>query len=147
MKLLTGLNMLFAIWLLLWACPAGGDTSTVNIMDQSIDDSSSFDQFTYAALNTTVTDINNASFVAGVTSVSSTRCRDETVSATMPTVLPRQPKFGDLTSFVKLPRGFCHSQNSTSLSFLDPLLDVKTALKLLNASDASSKIFLHLSLS
>lgn len=147
MKLLTGLNMLFAIWLLLWACPAGGDTSTVNIMDQSIDDSSSFDKFTYAALNTTVTDINNASFVAGVTSVSSTGCLHGADSATMPTVLPRQSDFGDLTSFVKLPRGFCHLQNSTSLSSFDLFLDVKTALKPLNASDASSKIFFHLSLS
>lgn len=137
MKLLTGLNMLFVIWLLIWACSANRDPSAVSIMDQPMDQPSSCQQSVYTALNTTITVINNVSSMAGITSVSFTRCLNDTVDATLLAVPVHLD--GHLIPSVKLSHGACHSQNSTRINSSGLALDAQPTLRAFEASDASSK--------
>lgn len=138
MKGLAGLNMLGAIWLLLWAWTADGDTSTVSILDHTMDGPSSSQKPTYTALNTTITDIVNVSSMAEDTTTSSTRCLN---AATMLAGSAHQPENagGQLRSIIKLPDDVYHPQNSSSISVFDLLMDDKPNLKLLKASYAPSK--------
>lgn len=133
MKLLTGLNMLFAIWLFVLACIANGDTSAVSIMDQP----STCQQSVHIALNTPATVINNVSSTAGITSVSFTRCLNDTVDATLLAVPVHLD--GHLTPSVNLSHGAYHSQNPTYINSFGLALDAEPTLRAFEASHASSK--------
>lgn len=139
MKGLAGLNMLFAIWLLFWACTADGDTSTVSIMDHSMDLPSSSRKPAYTALNPTVTDIVNVSLMAGGITTSSPRCLDGMNTATMLAVSAHQPEHDQLRPTIKLPDDVFRPQNSTSISFSDLLLGDEPTLEAFKASVAPSK--------